>query len=85
MIKSNGMFAKLVIPYLLLFSSLSFADIYTDCSNTDSYNFSSSQLEVLVDRVSKCSDDSKLIKKQVGRPKHVSFASILVKGLVLVV
>lgn len=68
------MFAKVVIPYLLLFSSLSFADIYTDCPSNDVYNFSSSQLEVLVDRVSKCSDDSRLIKKQVGWTKHVSFA-----------
>lgn len=78
-IKSIGMFAKLVIPYLLLFSSLSFADIYTDCPSNDAYNFSSSQLEVLVDRVLKCSDDSRLIKKQVGWTKHVSFAWILLK------
>lgn len=74
------MFAKLVIPVLLLFSSLSYADVYKDCSSTDAYNFSSSQLEVLVDRVSKCSDDSRLIKKQVNRTMRVSFFFYPVKN-----
>ncbi|XP_046681966.1 metal cation symporter ZIP14-like [Homalodisca vitripennis] len=58
------MFSKLLVIFTVLFSSVSLAEVQTDCAS-DVYNFSSSQLQVLIDRVSKCSDDKKILKKQV--------------------
>lgn len=61
------MFSILILVYVLLISGASFAEAEDnpDCISTSVFNFSSTQLQVLIDRVSKCSDDTKLVKKEV--------------------
>lgn len=56
----------ILIVWVFLFPGLSFAEDSPDCISTSVFNFSSTQLQVLVDRVSKCTEDTKLVKKEVS-------------------
>jgi len=59
------MISKFLLGYLIFYPSVFFADVYTDCVSSEAYNFSSSQLQVIVDRFSKCSEGTRILKKQV--------------------
>ncbi|XP_054279905.1 metal cation symporter ZIP14-like [Macrosteles quadrilineatus] len=55
--------SKFLLGYILFFSCMFVTDVYTDCVSSEAYNFSSAQLQVIVDRFSKCSEN-KILKKQ---------------------
>lgn len=71
------MFTAFVIGYILFISCGALAQTQpTECLNSDFTNFTSSQLEVLVDQVLKCSEKNNVYKSQVS-----SFTSVISQKL----